>query len=813
MTSTSLAADPPSGWHSIRPWDAQLSLYVREITSVSVTFILATEISGPGESEVDPSLAALGFTAAAENEDSSRSTSVSKSNATSENIPNDDDEPFQQSGRQTSDSSSVEASTSASSSKKPRSLINEKLANGLRVNVNEVNWQRVFIRVDEKADEAVIIVYGLMPGRQYDIDLALVQPGQGQGQGQGQQQSLRRQILTFDDATDPDSISESLTDPDSYDHSNASSSDAHHTVSTPSTSPSRTIPNTPPPSSSDNGNTILSSSLSTASSSSSSSSDSMSSTSPPQISLEERLNQLRHSLSLINAEREGLSTSLKSARKESQKADAALRQEMEALKRASEKHTAGEVRSRQKILALQEAVKRAQAATKETESMVESMENEVPELLKRKENKESEYARVKVEAEKARRARETKVERDKKRQEGMRNELQSLTHKLEKLTAKKEKHETNTIPELEGQLGSVEKDIEEQEKILMQLEINREFEDVNRLVLSSQQQQAVGQSVGNPFALSPQYYGGFGEHHHANYVPMVRTRHQSLGTAQQQQQGAVGVTGLGGAGPGTIGRPSHLPVSVAPIQRPKYSASTSSNSLSLDLTTPAMAYAQQFQKLSSMPSGSASGSASASSSTSNIWSPPQVRHTPSGAGPGRSSSLQYPPPSQRYGSAELSSFYRDPPHLTSSSISNTHNNHHRSPQAGVIAPPPPMILTNPARRGSLKAGSSSKAPGSPSSLVSTSSSLLSSSSGQNVEGERARDSSPKGRRKNSRSSASAGQGNPIGRGELPPSPAVSSTLSGRAPAFEPGKRGMSGSGGPGEKRAPPGVIGAWRTRS
>ncbi|TEB23593.1 hypothetical protein FA13DRAFT_1797912 [Coprinellus micaceus] len=583
------SSDPPSGWHSIRPWNAQLSLYVREITSVSVTFTLAVEPTR--ESDVKPSLAALGY-GGAENDDNDDGQGVKAAN----------DEP--------------------STSTKPRSLITEKLANGLRVNVNEANWQRVFIRADEKADEAIIIIYGLMPGRQYDIDLAVVQPGQQQ------QQHLHRQIMTFEENADPDNTSEHSTDPDSYDHSNASS-DAHQTVSTPSTSPSRTIPNTPPP---DADATL---------SSSSSDSDSP----PPQITLEERLNQLHHSLSLINAERESLAASLKSARKESQKADAALRSEMEALKRASEKHSAGEVRSRQKVLALQEAVKRAQAATKEDRI---------------KKDKEAEYARVKQESDKVRKARETSVEKDRKRQESMRSELQSLTNKLEKLTAKKDKHETATIPELEQQLSTVEKDIEEQERLLLQMDMNREFEDVSRLVLTSvgQQQQPPASTLLTPYTSVPQHYP-YGDH--SAYVPVQRTRHSSLGTS----------------GPGPIGRPSHVTVPIAPIQRPTFSSSSSS--ILLDPR---------------------SGSGS---SSQNIWTPPQVRHTPNAnVTVGRSGSVHYHPQQPQQ--------YRDAAFYPSSSQPQHHD--------PIV---PPMILTSASRRGSLKSGSFGKVPASPISSNSSSS--------------------------------------------------------------------------------------------
>jgi hypothetical protein len=95
------------------PWVPRLALTVREITSVSATFVLASE-SGLSEFSFDE---------------------------------DDYDE----------------------------RLISDVLAKGLSVNVNAAPWQRVLWRVDESADEAIIIIYGLMPGRQYDIELGLVQ--------------------------------------------------------------------------------------------------------------------------------------------------------------------------------------------------------------------------------------------------------------------------------------------------------------------------------------------------------------------------------------------------------------------------------------------------------------------------------------------------------------------------------------------------------------------------------------------------------------------------------------------------------------
>lgn len=98
-------------------WDpqARFTLSVREITSVSATFILSA----------DPSLSDFSW----DEDDSSDSR-----------------------------------------------LIQDALSKGLSVLVNGAPWQRVLMRIDDSADEAIIVIYGLMPGRQYDIELG-VAPG------------------------------------------------------------------------------------------------------------------------------------------------------------------------------------------------------------------------------------------------------------------------------------------------------------------------------------------------------------------------------------------------------------------------------------------------------------------------------------------------------------------------------------------------------------------------------------------------------------------------------------------------------------
>ena len=69
--------------------------------------------------------------------------------------------------------------TVALSSTSPHQIMSDALS----VKVNGASWKLFLIRVDDEADEALIIIYGLMPGRQYDIELGVL-PGEERVKGQ-----------------------------------------------------------------------------------------------------------------------------------------------------------------------------------------------------------------------------------------------------------------------------------------------------------------------------------------------------------------------------------------------------------------------------------------------------------------------------------------------------------------------------------------------------------------------------------------------------------------------------------------------------
>ena len=161
-------------WQSIRPWAPSLRLAVREITSVSATFILSSSLS---DRESDPSLASRGLIAAAEESDLQETEPVASSSAIPSSLNNI-----------TNGEESLKSQT--------RSFIADALANGLSVTVNGSPWPRAFIRIDEKSDEAVIIIYALMPGRQYDVELGLIPNDQQSSDNDPTTPHLNSQITT-----------------------------------------------------------------------------------------------------------------------------------------------------------------------------------------------------------------------------------------------------------------------------------------------------------------------------------------------------------------------------------------------------------------------------------------------------------------------------------------------------------------------------------------------------------------------------------------------------------------------------------------
>lgn len=173
--------------------------------------------------------------------------------------------------------------------------------------------------------------------------------------------------------------------------------------------------------------------------------------------------QLRQLIAAAHAEKDHLQTQIKEARRASQRAEAALKVEIETVKKAIEKAGTMDMRAKQKALALQEQVKQgwagAEAAEKETsdiEGGLADLERVLEEVRVELETVRDEWKVVRDREEEIReREKRAKAEEDKK--------LAEVVSKIDKLKAKKDKKEAEKA-ELEKRLEELEKQREEVER-------------------------------------------------------------------------------------------------------------------------------------------------------------------------------------------------------------------------------------------------------------------------------------------------------------------------------------------------------------
>lgn len=335
----------------------------------------------------------------------------------------------------------------------------------------------------------------------------------------------------------------------------------------------------------------------------------------PAFSLEDRQLQLMHKLSLLAQEHSTLTGTLKSARRDAQKADAALRAEIDILRRASDRQAPAEMRARQKALALQEAARQALATAEQVQERVSELEEALPELLKKRNEVERECEKVRKEADAVHARREEAEAEERKRLEVKQSELASLVAKLDKLNVRKEKldGESGVIHDLEERLRRLE---EERERIESD-PYGYSYEDAvadddDEVVSSSRADDNVQQHTD---VHRPQYHG-----HHSQ--PHVRKRHSHSSNQKNAPQ--------------PIARPE-------PIQRPLQGSRTTNANVSVTSLPPGPGVIHlHHAHTHSLPSGSRrqqqqspsmSGSASGASGSSSSSSPSPAHahaHTHSG---------------------------------------------------------------------------------------------------------------------------------------------------------------------------------------
>ena len=173
-------------------------------------------------------------------------------------------------------------------------------------------------------------------------------------------------------------------------------------------------------------------------------------------------------IAAAHAEKEHIQAQIKEARRASQRAEAALRLEIETVKKATEKAGSMDLRAKQKALALQEQVKQAWAAAEHADGQALEVENTHGDLEKR-------LASIRVAVEDVRgewkviKEKEDKVrENDKKQRAEEEKKLTDITGKIDRLRSKKEKKAAEKVDlekklhELVKQAGEIEQRNEEE---------------------------------------------------------------------------------------------------------------------------------------------------------------------------------------------------------------------------------------------------------------------------------------------------------------------------------------------------------------
>jgi hypothetical protein len=153
---------------------------------------------------------------------------------------------------------------------------------------------------------------------------------------------------------------------------------------------------------------------------------------------------LQLSLSHLQAEHESLSSTLKSARRDSQKAQAAQRAEISSLKRAAQKHSSGDTRMKQKSRALEEAAKQAIKCREDVEAEYAVLEAAGAEQETELADASRRYEEARARAEDWRARREKAEEEASNKLHCARAELAAVEARLEKLRAKREKLDGRT---------------------------------------------------------------------------------------------------------------------------------------------------------------------------------------------------------------------------------------------------------------------------------------------------------------------------------------------------------------------------------
>ncbi|WWC59735.1 uncharacterized protein I303_102297 [Kwoniella dejecticola CBS 10117] len=244
--------------------------------------------------------------------------------------------------------------------------------------------------------------------------------------------------------------------------------------------------------------------------------------------------QLRHLIATAHAEKEHLQTQIKEARRTSQRQEAALKVEIENVKKVIEKAGSMDLRSKQKALATQEQVKQAWNGAESAEKEANDVEMGLDTLESKLEALRIEVDAFQHDWKVMQNREEDLKEKDKKSRLEEDKKLTEVLSKIDKLKMKKQKKESER--------ADLEKRLEELEQQKTEAEKKNNDERNNRKSAASY------------------YAAGYGQHDQPH---QAQGHHANLGVAQAQRSLSAhpslnGLNGHYAAGPAYRPRGNNL---------------------------------------------------------------------------------------------------------------------------------------------------------------------------------------------------------------------------------------------------------------
>ncbi|PWN35775.1 uncharacterized protein FA14DRAFT_189713 [Meira miltonrushii] len=291
------------------------------------------------------------------------------------------------------------------------------LDSSVTVCINGVPWSKVVIG-DSGTEEAFIVVYGLNPGRDYEMHVNVED-----------KQSAISVTTEVDEkrSSDASAIAQQLQ----------TSVDRTSTVASGNAVQIPRIKRTHTPPMQDTSESI---------------SNDVPDTSAPVIA---------SSLTSNGAAKvAAIQAAVRKARKDASRAESALRNEIEAIRRGLERMSDVDHRSKQKVLALQESIRQATTQSKDIDEEAIAVESEREVWEERVKEKDDELEQVRTEVEEKVRLSQSNIRNDTEEIEALEKELQHINKSIEDKQSNKEKLEGEKIVELEQELARIHSEIE-----------------------------------------------------------------------------------------------------------------------------------------------------------------------------------------------------------------------------------------------------------------------------------------------------------------------------------------------------------------